>query len=287
MREEIAAAVVFMTRLIKLNENISKEKVEEFSNILSALLVEKFKNHWYQEAPTKGQGYRCIRIDPAEPTDPVLEKAAESCGLSYLDLNLPQELTLWVDPQEVCCRFGESDGSFCQLAVLKDGNLENQAHTINITDYLEQQQRRVVQNLNIVTTRTSANKLRAQAMKNAVNQYQYNSANYIQNKYQNNFYNNQQQLPSSSFSSHKPFHKHRKNGYHHNHGFNSSNSGYQGKKGVVYGNSGVDAESSNGFTPSFVGNSQQQGKDRFHWVNKSGKQSPVQNQVENMRLSPN
>ena len=183
-------------------------------------------------------------------------------------------------------RFGESDGSFCQLAVLKDGNLENQAHTINIVDYLEQQQRRAVQNLNIVTTRTSANKLRAQAMKNAVNQYQYNSANYIQNKYQNNFYNNQQQLPSS-FLSHKPFHKHRKNGYHHNLGFNSGNSRYQGKKGVVYGNNGVDAESSNGFTPSFGVDPQQQGKDRFHWVSKSGKQSPVQSQVENMRLSPN
>ena len=104
MREEIAAAVVFMTRLIKQNDSISKEKLEEFSSILSAILVEKFKNHWYQETPTKGQGYRCIRINPAEPIDPVLEQAAESCGLHYNDLNLPQELTLWVDPQEVCCR---------------------------------------------------------------------------------------------------------------------------------------------------------------------------------------
>ena len=104
MREEIAAAVVFMTRLIKQNDSISKEKLEEFSSILSAILVEKFKNHWYQETPTKGQGYRCIRINPAEPIDPVLEQAAESCSLHYNDLNLPQELTLWVDPQEVCCR---------------------------------------------------------------------------------------------------------------------------------------------------------------------------------------
>lgn len=271
MREEIAAAVVFMTRLIKLNDNISKEKVEEFSNILSAIMIEKFKNHWYKEKPTKGQGYRCIRINPAEPIDPVLEKAAESCGLNYHDLNLPQELTLWVDPQEVCCRFGESDGSFCQLAVLKDGNLENQAHTINIEDYLEQQRARLYQNLNIVTTRTSANKLRALALKNAANEFNF-SANYQQNKFQNNFYNNQQQAPTGSFSSNKPFQKHRKNGYHNNHGFNS----YQGNKGVNYGNSGIEAS-------SFSANPQHQRKDRYHWV--KGKQS--QNQVENMRLSPN
>ena len=104
MREEIAAAVVFVTRIVKLNDSIPKEKVDEFSNTLSAILVEKFKSHWYSEEPSKGQGYRCIRINPAEPIDPVLEKAATVCGLRYHDLNLPQELTLWVDPQEVCCR---------------------------------------------------------------------------------------------------------------------------------------------------------------------------------------
>lgn len=179
-------------------------------------------------------------------------------------------------------RFGENDGSFCQLAVLKDGNLENQAHTINIADYLEQQQRRMTQNLNIVTTRTSANKLRAQALKNAANQFHFNSANYMQNKFQNNFYNNQQHLPSGTFSSNKPFHKHRKSGYHNNHGFNPASNGYHGSKGSTYSNGSFDVNTSNGFN----GNPQQQNKDRFHWV-KSGKQSPIQSQVESMRLSPN
>lgn len=105
MREEIAAAVVFVTRLIKLNDSIPKEKVEEFSSELSSALVEKFKNHWYETEPTKGQGYRCIRINPSEPIDPAILKAANQCGLQYTDLNLPQELTLWVDPKEVCCRY--------------------------------------------------------------------------------------------------------------------------------------------------------------------------------------
>lgn len=104
MREEIAAAVVFVTRLIKLNDNLSKEKVDEISSQLSATLVDRFKNHWYADDPTKGQGYRCIRINPSEPIDPILEKVANNCGVQYTDLNLPHEMTLWVDPKEVCCR---------------------------------------------------------------------------------------------------------------------------------------------------------------------------------------
>ena len=167
-------------------------------------------------------------------------------------------------------RFGEIEGSFCQLAVLKDGNLENQAHTINIADYLEQQQRRRHQNLNIVTTRTSANKLRAQAMKAAANQFHFNST-FQQNTFHNNYYNNQQQAPPVSYSSRKPFQKHQKNGYH-----NSYNGG--GGKAGNYGN--------NGF--SVNGNAQHQNKDRFHWVRgKQQQQHQQQNEVEKMRLSPN
>lgn len=37
--------------------------------------------------------------------DPVLEQACERSGVRYEDLGLPQELTVWVDPGEVSCRF--------------------------------------------------------------------------------------------------------------------------------------------------------------------------------------
>ncbi|KAK3588865.1 hypothetical protein CHS0354_025842 [Potamilus streckersoni] len=104
MKEEIAAEVVFLSRLIRQNDSIPKEKAEEFSDHLSELLVEKFKNHWYAENPHKGQGYRCIRVNPAEPIDPVLQKAATLCSLNYSDLRLPTELTVWVAHQVVCCR---------------------------------------------------------------------------------------------------------------------------------------------------------------------------------------
>lgn len=280
MREEIAAAVVFVTRLIKQNDAISKEKLDEFSNHLSATLIDKFKNHWYADEPTKGQGYRCIRINPSEPIDPVLDKVATQCGLQYTDLNLPKELTLWVDPKEVCCRFGESQGSFCQLAVVKDdGNLENQAHTVNIESLVRQQQQRFNMNLNIVTTRTSANKLKAMAMKSAVFQQQHFKPSYYHNsKFQQNLHNNQQYHGSTPSS--RPFHKSHQN-HHHKNGFQSPNmfvnngDGHQGNKGSndFYAGSG-----------NFNSGYESQGKDRYRWV-RNKQHTP--DQQERMRLSPN
>ena len=59
MRDEIAAAVVLVTRIVKkCSKELSKDKVEEFSEQLTKVLVERFKNHWYTESPYKGQAYR-------------------------------------------------------------------------------------------------------------------------------------------------------------------------------------------------------------------------------------
>ena len=63
-----------------------------------------------------GQGYRCIRVNGHNRRDATIESAANAAGVKYEDLSLPVELTLWVDPREVCCRFGESKGSYCTLA---------------------------------------------------------------------------------------------------------------------------------------------------------------------------
>lgn len=190
MREEIAAAVVFVTRLIRQNGSLSKGKVDEFSNCLSAILVEKFQNHWYSDRPAKGQGFRCIRINPSEPIDPVLEKAASDAGLQCAELLLPVEMTLWVDPQDVCCRFGEMHGSSVSMYTLvttKDGNLENRAHVINIDEIMEKERERHNQMVNIVTTR-STSQCRPQHFSRGL--YYGKSANFY-SKHQHNFYNNQ------------------------------------------------------------------------------------------------
>lgn len=105
MRDEISAAVVFLVRLIEKSENFNREQLEHFKNRLSELLLEKFENHWFPEKPDKGQGYRCIRVNGVNRRDETLEQAAIACGIRYEDMKLPFELTIWVDPNEVCCRY--------------------------------------------------------------------------------------------------------------------------------------------------------------------------------------
>lgn len=116
MLDEISAAVLFLVRLIEKSENFNQEQLQEFQKHLSELLVERFENHWFPDQPCKGQGYRCIRVNERDRRDATLERAALACGFKYEDLKLPVELTLWVDPNEVCCRFGEHRGSYCTLA---------------------------------------------------------------------------------------------------------------------------------------------------------------------------
>ena len=120
MLNEIKAAVLFLVNLIEKSEKFSPDQLECFKQHLVELLTERFKNHWFPDKPFKGQGYRCIRVNGHNRRDATLESAANAAGVKYEDLALPVELTLWVDPNEVCCRFGESKGSYCTLASFDD-----------------------------------------------------------------------------------------------------------------------------------------------------------------------
>lgn len=105
MKEEIGAAVNFLTCLVGKNADITAEQVKVFEDSLGSILTEKFVGHWFPDQPYKGQAYRCIRVNSSVPWDSALEQAAKMCGLRYENLKLPLELTIWVDPQEVCCRY--------------------------------------------------------------------------------------------------------------------------------------------------------------------------------------
>ncbi|KAJ8678969.1 hypothetical protein QAD02_014756 [Eretmocerus hayati] len=120
MRNEISAAVLFLVQLIEKSEKFSSDQLDCFQQRLVELLTERFKNHWFPDQPFKGQGYRCIRVNGHNRRDSTIESAAIAAGVRYEDLSLPFELTLWVDPKEVCCRFGESKGSYCTLASFDD-----------------------------------------------------------------------------------------------------------------------------------------------------------------------
>ncbi|NWW03248.1 BTG1 protein, partial [Oreocharis arfaki] len=111
MRTEISTAAAFVTRLLRAAGGGGEEQLRGSSLFPPA---EHYKHHWFPLVPSKGSGYRCIRIN--HKMDPLIGKAAGMIGLSHERLFqlLPSELTLWVDPFEVSYRIGE-DGSICVL----------------------------------------------------------------------------------------------------------------------------------------------------------------------------
>uniref|UniRef100_A0A3Q2QD60 B-cell translocation gene 4 n=1 Tax=Fundulus heteroclitus TaxID=8078 RepID=A0A3Q2QD60_FUNHE len=63
MKEEIAAAVFFTTRLVKKYGCLHNDSRERFAAALTSVLFENYKNHWHPNAPTKGQAYRSVICD--------------------------------------------------------------------------------------------------------------------------------------------------------------------------------------------------------------------------------
>ncbi|XP_043935005.1 protein BTG4 [Protopterus annectens] len=112
MKEEIAATVFFITKIVKKHDKLKKETIEKCALHLTSILFEHYKGHWYPATPVKGQAYRCIRVNKFHNVDPLLERTCKECNVDYEDLGLPKELTIWVDPFEVACRYGEKNQPF-------------------------------------------------------------------------------------------------------------------------------------------------------------------------------
>ena len=60
MKDEIAAAVFFVARLVKRHGCLDNEGRDRFAAALTSALFESYKNHWYPHTPTKGQAYRSV-----------------------------------------------------------------------------------------------------------------------------------------------------------------------------------------------------------------------------------
>ncbi|XP_051842914.1 protein BTG4 isoform X2 [Antechinus flavipes] len=112
MKDEIATTIFFITRLVKKSDKLSKQQIEEFAAKLMAILFETYRTHWYPDIPSKGQAFRCIRINKQQKKDPLLERACAESNVNFFHLGLPKEMTIWVDPFEVCCRYGEKNRPF-------------------------------------------------------------------------------------------------------------------------------------------------------------------------------
>lgn len=111
MKEEVQCACELFSKLLE-TRNLPRQFVQPFRARLGELLAERFKEHWDTKNPTKGSGYRCIRIN--SKMDPLVHNAAKATGLQDISKYLPVELTMWIDPGDVSYRIGE-DGSVCSV----------------------------------------------------------------------------------------------------------------------------------------------------------------------------
>lgn len=205
-----------------------QDKVELFKQCLTEALYERFHDHWFPEQPTKGQAYRCIRLNEWDRHDVTLQKACLQSGIDYKDLQLPVELTLWVDPDEVTCRFGENKGSHCSL--FKDGELRDDNSNIDIEFFQQNTSDRVRQaslqgspNYNLKQHNQLLNNSTSSNHSNH-HQQQHHNSSYIHQNSSNNHqqhHNHQQAQLTQQMS---PQHYHRSNlgkaailpSYHHN-----------------------------------------------------------------------
>ncbi|XP_051946820.1 protein BTG1-like [Xyrauchen texanus] len=114
MKTEVSTAATFISSLLRTKGSLTEDELHLFTETLFSALLEHYHHHWFPQAPCRGSGYRCLRIN--HKMDPLIGNAGSAVGLTQEQLFslLPKELTLWVDPYEVSYRIGE-DGSTCVL----------------------------------------------------------------------------------------------------------------------------------------------------------------------------
>ena len=87
---------------------LDREKADVFKKDMARLLSRNYEGHWYQDCPQRGSAYRALLISP-EILDPTLVEAMACNGIDVDNVRgqLPDYLTVWIDPCEVSYRVGE------------------------------------------------------------------------------------------------------------------------------------------------------------------------------------
>ncbi|XP_039297356.1 protein BTG2-like [Nilaparvata lugens] len=110
MLNEINRASLFLLKLMRARDRLSREMTISLRDALVTVMVTRYRNHWFPLSPDRGSAYRCIRVNRCINSDPVITAVAHITGLSAKLIRswLPLEFTMWVDPNEVSYRIGEN-----------------------------------------------------------------------------------------------------------------------------------------------------------------------------------
>lgn len=140
MKTEIDHGVEFLGTLLMSN-GADEGKSRKFCNALHRVLSDQFAEHWDLAHPTKGSGYRCIRLHH-DRCEPMVDRACLESNTTGIVKLLPSELTLWVDPANVCYRIGESSGRIKTIycAGAKDRDMTAPAAAVPLSIPQQQQQ---------------------------------------------------------------------------------------------------------------------------------------------------
>ncbi|XP_061740520.1 protein Tob2 [Nerophis ophidion] len=108
MHLEVKVALNFIVSY--LYNKLPRRRADLFGEELEKILVSRFEGHWYPEDPLRGSAFRCLHL--GAPRDPVVELAAKRSGLDTDEVraNVPEELSVWIDPFEVSYQIGENGG---------------------------------------------------------------------------------------------------------------------------------------------------------------------------------
>ncbi|OBZ87767.1 Protein Tob1 [Choanephora cucurbitarum] len=106
MHMEIAQAVDFLGRL--LQSKLDSDIIARYKQTLSNLLAIRFKDHWDTQQPYRGNGFRALTNFNGQ-LDPVLVQAAIQAHIQIdrIDVHLPRDFVLWIDPFSVSYRVGD------------------------------------------------------------------------------------------------------------------------------------------------------------------------------------
>lgn len=98
MRQEIFAASSYCTSVLIDNGLIFEYQADFFCNILSKIMNNKYKDHWYIDNPSRGQALRAICIENGQ-LDTVLIQAMNTLNINLFEAaKVFGNIVLWIDP---------------------------------------------------------------------------------------------------------------------------------------------------------------------------------------------